>query len=136
MKIILFLKKIETFLDKYYFINNIIMKQITTKILIMNELLLPNELIDIIKEYVFYNIMEEVKKRKNEIISLFNSKNFYYGKREIPEYPYCPYPVLYIYDTGTDINWHLILTYCETCGKYVRRERLITYINENLHCDC
>ena len=109
---------------------------ITNKILIINQFLLPNELIDIIKEYVFYNIIEKVKKRKNEIISLFNSKNFYYGKCEIPEYPDCPYPFLYIYDTGTDIKWNLCLTYCEICGKYVRRERLITYINENLHCDC
>jgi len=108
------------------------MKEITNKILIINQLPLPNELIDIIKKCVFYNIMEEAKKRKNAIISLFNSKNFYYGKCEIPEYPDCPYPVLRMYD----IKWHLILTYCETCGKYVRRERLITYINENLHCDC
>jgi hypothetical protein len=109
---------------------------ITNKILIINQFLLPNELIDIIKEYVFYNIIEKVKKRKNEIISLFNSKNFYYGKCEIPEYPDCPYPVLCMYDTRTDIKWNLWLTYCEICGKYVRKERLITYINENLHCAC
>ena len=109
------------------------MKEIINKVLIINQLSLPNELIDIIKYYVFYNIMEEAKKQKNKIISLFNSKNFYYGKCEIPEYPDCPYPVLRI---GTDMNWSLILSYCETCGKYVRRERLITYINENLHCDC
>ena len=106
------------------------------KILIIHQLPLPNELIDIIKYYVFYNIMEKVKKRKNEIISLFNSKNFYYGKRQVPEYSYCPYPVLRMYDTGTDMKWSLILTYCETCGKYVRRGRLITYINEHLHCSC
>lgn len=112
------------------------MKEITNKILIINQLPLPNELINIIKEYVFYNIIEEAKKRKNEIISLFNSKKIYYGKYEIPEYPGCPYPVLCIYDIGTDINWYLILTYCETCGKYVRRERLITYIKKNLHCTC
>jgi hypothetical protein len=112
------------------------MNEITKKNLIINKLLLPNELIDIIKEYVFYNIIEKVKKRKNEIISLFNSKNFYYGKCEIPEYPDCPYPVLRMYDTGTDMNWPLILSYCETCGKYIRRERLITYVNENLHCNC
>ena len=112
------------------------MKEITEKILIINQLPFPNELIDIIKEYVFYNIMEEVKKRKNEIISLFHSKKIYYGKYDIPEYPDCPYPVLCMHDIETDINWHLILTYCEICGKYVRRERLITYINENLHCNC
>ena len=39
------------------------MKEITKKILIINKLLLPNELIDIIKNYVFYNIMEEAKKQ-------------------------------------------------------------------------
>jgi hypothetical protein len=112
------------------------MKEILNKIFIIHQLPLPNELMDIIKEYAFYNIIEEAKKRKNAIISLFNSKNFYYGKCEIPEYPDCPYPVLRMYDTGTDIKWYLILTYCETCGKYVRRERLITYVNENLHCNC
>lgn len=112
------------------------MKEITKKILIVNQLILPNELINIIKEYAFYNIMEEAKKRKVKIISLFNSKNFYYGKRDIPEYPDFPYPVLCMYDKGTDIKWNLWLTYCETCGKYVRLERLITYINKNLHCDC
>jgi len=112
------------------------MKEILNKIFIIHQLPLPKELINIIKEYAFYNIIEEVKKRKNAIISLFNSKNFYYGKCEIPEYPDCPYPVLRMYDTGTDIKWYFILTYCETCGKYVRRERLITYVNENLHCNC
>lgn len=112
------------------------MKEITEKILIINQLLLPNELIDIIKEYVFYNIMEEVRKRKNKIISLFNSKHFYYGKYDIPEYPGCPYPVLSMYYTETHLTWHLILKYCETCGKHVRMERLITYINKNLHCNC
>lgn len=112
------------------------MGEITKKILNMNQLLLPNELIDIIKNYVFYDIIDETKKRKNKIISLFNSKNIYYGKYEIPEYPDCPYPLLCIYDTETDITWRLILKYCETCGKYIRLERLITYINRNLHCEC
>jgi len=112
------------------------MKEIIHKMLIIHQLSLPKELIDIIKNYAFYNMIEEAKKRKKEIISLFNSKNFYYGKCEIPEYPDCPYPILRMYDTRTDIKWNLWLTYCETCGKYVRRERLITYINENLHCDC
>ena len=114
------------------------MTEIMNKIFIIHQLPLPKELMDIIKEYAFYNIIEEAKKRKNKIISLFNSKNFYNGKYDydIPEYPDCPYPVLRMYDTGTDIKWYLILTYCETCGKYVRRERLITYVNENLHCNC
>jgi hypothetical protein len=112
------------------------MKETINKILIINQFRLPNELIDIIKNYVFYNIIEEAKKRKNKIISLFNGQHFYYGKYDIPEYPDCPYPVLFMYDTETDIKWHLILTYCETCGKYVRRERLITYANKNLHCNC
>ena len=110
------------------------MNKITNKILIIHQLPLPNELIDIIKNYVFYNSMEETKKQKNEknkIITLFNSKNFYYGKC-IPS----AYPILRMFDTETDMKWYLILTYCETCGKYVRRERLITYINENLHCNC
>ena len=112
------------------------MKEILNKIFIIHQLPLPRELMDIIKEYAFYNIIEEAKKRKNAIISLFNSKNFYYGKCDIPEYPDCPYPIICIYDKGTDMKWYVILTYCEICGKYVRRERLITYINENLHCNC
>ena len=61
------------------------MKEIINKILIINELLLPNELIDIIKDYVFYNIIEEAKKIKNKIISLFNSNNIYYSKDKILE---------------------------------------------------
>jgi hypothetical protein len=112
------------------------MKEITEKMLIINQLPFPNELMDIIKQYVFYNIMEEVKKRKNEIISLFNSKNFYYGKYDDPEYPDCAYPIICIYDKGTYIKGYSILTYCEICGNYVRRDRLITYINKNLHCNC
>jgi len=104
------------------------MKEIAKKILIMNKLLLPNELIDIIKNYVFYN--------KMKLFHHLISNNIYYGKYEIPEYPYCPYPVIRIYDKGTDMKWIIYLAYCETCGKYVRRERLVTYINENLHCNC
>ena len=102
------------------------MKEIDEKILIINQLLLPNEIIDIIKNYVFYNKM----KLFHDLINT----NLYYGKYEIPEYPYCPYPIIYIYDKGTDMKWNLLLAYCETCGKYIRRERL--YINEYLHCDC
>ena len=126
------------------------MKEIINKILIINKLPLPNELIDIIKNYVFYNIIEEAKKRKNKIISLFNSNNIYYSDYEIPDtYPDCPYPIIGILlcDTYTiynkyftkvkDRKWYFILEYCKTCGKYDRRrERLITYINKNLHCEC
>ena len=113
------------------------MKEITKKILIMHQLLLPNEVIDIIKEYVFYNIIEEVKKRKNKIISLFNNNHFYYDKYEMPTYRHCLYPIICMYDEGTDMKWNLVLSYCETCGKYIRRwGRLITYVNEKLYCDC
>ena len=64
------------------------MNEITKKILIINKFLLPDELIYIIKNYVFYNIMEETKKRKNKIISLFNSNNIYYSNSEKPDrYP-------------------------------------------------
>lgn len=122
------------------------MKETINKILIINKLSLPNELIDIIKNYVFYNIIEEAKKRKNKIISLFNSNNIYYSKDEIPDtYPDCPYPIIGILLCDTiyskhytiyNTKWYFILEYCKTCGKYVRRERLITYINENLHCAC
>ena len=124
------------------------MKEIINKILIINELLLPNELIDIIKDYVFYNIIEEVKKRKNKIISLFNSNNFYYSKYDF----YYTYPIIRIIGISNtifnknkkkynknekkeDIKWYFFLTYCKTCGKYVRK-RHITYANENLHCIC
>ena len=122
------------------------MNEINKKMLIINKLLLPNELIDIIKNYVFYNIMEETKKRKNKIISLFNSNNIYYSNSEKPDrYPDCPYPIISLLICDTiynknytiyDKKWYFFLTYCKTCGKYVRMERLITYAKENLHCDC
>jgi hypothetical protein len=105
------------------------MQEMDKKILIINELLLPNELLDIIKSYVFYN--------KKKWFHSFISKNIYYDPPcEIPEYPLCPYPIICIYDIGTDMKWNICLSYCETCGKYVRRERLITFVNENLHCNC
>jgi hypothetical protein len=117
------------------------MNAITKKILIINKLLLPNELIDIIKNYVFYNIIEETKKRKNKIISLFNSNNIYYSNTEKPDcYPDCPYPIISLIcntiNNKYDKKWYFFLTYCKTCGKYVRMERLITYVKEYLHCDC
>ena len=122
------------------------MTEIIKKMVIINQLLLPNELIDIIKNYAFYNIVEEAKKRKNKIISLFNSNNIYYSVCEKPDrYPDCPYPIIGILICDTiynksytiyDKKWYFFLTYCEKCGKYVRRERLITYIDNNLHCDC
>ena len=122
------------------------MNEITKKILTINQILLPDELIDIIKNYVFYNIMEETKKRKNKIILLFNSNNICYSNIEKPDkYPDCPYPIfsLLICDTIYNKNyaihdkkWYFFLTYCKKCGKYVRMERLITYIKEYLHCIC
>lgn len=108
----------------------------TKKLLIINQLPLPNELIDIIKNYVFYDIIKESKKRKKRIISLFKSNNIYYSNCEKPDrYPDCLYPVICMYDNNKRKDY-FILTYCERCGKYIRRERLITYINENLHCEC
>jgi hypothetical protein len=87
------------------------MKEITKKILIINKLLLPDELIDIIKNYVFYNIMEETKKRKNKIISLFNSNNIYYSNSEKPDtYPDCPYPIISLLTCHTIYN-KLIIGY-------------------------
>ena len=119
------------------------MNEITKKILIINQFLLPDELIDIIKNYVFYNIIEETKKRKNKIVSLFNSNTIYYSNSEKPDrYPDCPYPIISLLMCDTiykiyDKKWYFFLTYCKTCGKYVRiMERCITYIKENLHCDC
>ena len=135
------------------------MNEISNKILIINELPLPNELIDIIKNYVFYNIIEETKKRKNKIISLFNSNNIYYSKDQILKLLimydlYYRYPIIGIIGISDtlyninkkkynknkkkeDIKWYFFLTYCKTCGKYVRREQhLITYTNKNLHCGC
>jgi hypothetical protein len=112
------------------------MKEITKKILIINQLLLPDELIDIIKNYVFYNIIDETKKGKNKIISLFNNNNIYYSKNETLINPDFPYPILYMNNKKTDIQLYFMLTYCETCGKYIRLEHLITYINNNLHCEC
>jgi hypothetical protein len=118
------------------------MNEITKKILIINQFLLPDELIDIIKNYVFYNIMEETKKRKNKIISLFNSNNIYYSNSEKPDrYPECPYPIISILMCDTiykiyDKKWYFFLSYCKTCGKYIRIQRCITYIKKDLHCDC
>jgi hypothetical protein len=120
------------------------MKGISKKIAIINQLNLPNELIVIIKEYIFYNIIGEAKKRKNKIISLFNGFNIYYSKTEKPDsYPDSYFPIISILMCDTIYNkkikegkCYFILTFCETCGKYIRRERLITYINKNLHCNC
>ena len=50
------------------------MKEIAKKILIINKLLLPNELIDIIKNYVFYN--------KMKLLPNLISNNIYYGKKK------------------------------------------------------
>ena len=116
------------------------MKQITKKILIINKLLFPKEIIDIIKSYAFYNIFEETKKRKNKIISLFSGDIYYSNDGNPDEYPDCPYPIIGICDTifykEKDIEWYFCLSYCTACGKYIRRERLITYIKKNLHCEC
>jgi len=117
------------------------MNEITKKILIIKKLLLQNELINIIKNYVFYDIMEETKKRKNKIISLFNSNNIYYSNIEkpdrYPEYPECPYPIMSILMFDRIYKkWYFVLSYCKTCGKYIRLERCITYIKKYLHCDC
>jgi len=112
------------------------MNEITNKILIINHFLLPDELIDIIKNYAFYNIIEETKKRKNKIISLFNSNSIYYSNSEKPNtYPECPYPIISILMCDP-IKRYFFLSYCKTCGKYIRLERCITYIKKYLHCDC
>jgi hypothetical protein len=45
---------------------------IIRKQLIINKLHLPSEMIDIIKEYTFYNIRDKAKKRKDKLLSLIN----------------------------------------------------------------
>lgn len=104
---------------------NIIQKQLT-----LNQISLPFELIDIIKSYAFYNIMEKTKKIKNNIITLikkteWSSFNF---KENLESDSF----LFWIDDFEKSVQFQMI--FCEKCGEYTT-ENTHEHINK-IMCNC
>jgi len=88
---------------------------IITKQLILNQLGLTTEIIEIIKEYIFYDVILKTKKIKNEIISLINN-TYYTPLHIIPPLSDIQY-VFYI--DGEDSSAQFQNDFCIKCGNYI-----------------
>jgi hypothetical protein len=97
---------------------------IVTKQLIMNEIRLPTDMINIIKEYSFYNIEEVAKKNKQTVCRAIVSAEYSRANRfnSDPEYSDGDENWVFGYDYeanayGEEIQ--LQATNCSTCGNYI-----------------
>ena len=105
------------------------------KQLILSRLPLPAEIIDIVKEYAFQNIIDKARKTKDRIISLINNTEWS--------------PLNFKYYLGPD-EWLFWIeedpksfqgqcTFCRKCGNYMDGQNFIRTIhlfNPNIMCEC
>ena len=96
---------------------------IVTKQLIMNEIRLPMDMINIIKEYSFYNIVEETKKNKIKINIAIRSAEYTRANRndDDPDYSDNDEHWSFGYNLSTTIceTLQLQAENCSTCGNYI-----------------
>jgi predicted transcriptional regulator len=121
------------------------MSSITNQ-LIINKFCIPKEIIEIIKEYVFTNIINRTKKNKNKIISLINEtrispKNYNSILKPLAktEWLFC------INENYKSIQYHS--SFCIECGDYLNSytEYALSYkltdeeynkLERNIMCKC
>jgi hypothetical protein len=137
------IKKIDLFFSvkstlKYYY--QLFSKMsILTKQLIMNEIRLPMDMINIIKEYSFYNIVEETKKKKEKVCRAIVSAEFSRANRfnSDPTYSDNDESWMFGYDYETNAygeEIQLQATICSTCGNYIHYCHDYTINSIICHC--
>jgi hypothetical protein len=99
-----------------------------TKQLIINQLPIPHELCDIVKEYIFYDtIMYNVKQKKNKIMQLINNATWS-GKRYESE----NIRWYYVFCINKRLDATMFYTpFCMKCGNY----KSIRY-SKRIECWC
>ena len=95
---------------------------VITKQLIINELRLPKELIDIIKQYCFYNIEEVAKKNKLKTVRLIESVEYSRANRFGGDPYYSDseehWTFGFAYNESNKDTLQLQATNCSMCGNY------------------
>jgi hypothetical protein len=92
---------------------------------LINQFALPKEINDIIKDYVFYNIINETKHKKNKIVSLINDTRW-----SPKNYPLYLEPNEWIFWVENETNPQFQIHFCVKCGDYLFEE------NNKIKCKC
>ena len=97
---------------------------IVTKQLIMNEIRLPTDMINIIKEYSFYNIEEVAKKNKEKVCRAIVSVEFSRANRFNGDPNYSDNDENWVFGYDYETNEYgeeiqLQATNCSVCGNYI-----------------
>jgi hypothetical protein len=102
---------------------------IIQKQLILNQLVgLTEEIIEIIKEFAFYNLIKKTRNNKNKIIFLINNTLYspYHCRPLLEENIY----LFWIHENENSPQFQN--TFCTKCGNYV----ILYQINPNIICRC
>jgi hypothetical protein len=102
---------------------------IITKQMILKKLFLTPEMIEIIKSYAFYDLIEKTKKIKNEIITLIN--NSFHMPLNFRPISYTKSYIFWIDDRDKN-SLQLQCEFCMKCGNYVYPY----YSNIKITCGC
>ena len=105
---------------------------IVTKQLIVNELALPTETIHIIKEYCFYNIIEETNKKKLKINNLILNANCSRLRDGDSDSKWL-FAFLY-YNIIQEERLHIGGSNCQKCGEFCYT--IHSYFPKNRRCLC
>lgn len=100
-----------------------------SKQLLINEFHLPGEIINIIKDFTFYNIIDKTKKNKNKIISLINTtiwSPISYTMMELRDISY----IFWLENDNTKYQYQC--DFCTICGDYLYTNTKET----NVICKC
>jgi hypothetical protein len=114
---------------------------VITKQLVMNQMKLPMDMINVIKEYAFYNIEEQTKKNKLKlhrviILAEFTRANKFNND---PDYSDDDPHWSFGFEVPNDYNEQIQLqgNMCFDCGQYHHMYTLTNYkISENAICKC
>lgn len=105
------------------------------KQLILSRLPLPAEIIDLVKDYAFHNIIDKARKTKDRIISLINNTKWsplkFQYKLDPDEW------LFWIEEDLKSIQGQCV--FCRKCGNYMDGQNFIRTIhlfNPNIMCEC
>jgi hypothetical protein len=111
---------------------------IVTKQLIINELNLPMDMVNVIKEYTFYNIEEIAKKNKEKVCRAIVLADFSRANRFNGDPNYSDndesWMFGYAYESVTEEEIQLQATNCSTCGNYIYYCHDYTINSITCHC--
>lgn len=112
---------------------------IIKKQLVINQINLPKDMINIVKDYCFYNIVQETKKKKQSINQLFRSAICI--KSDVYDPTYTRWLFGFNFPEWTDTSYNirretlrLEAVSCNFCGNYLETSNLM--LSNAAQCKC